>query len=173
MAPIVWNDTDLPLAYLITFRCYGTWLHGDERGSIDRFHNRYKTPYLPHSDRRRELNTGKLKSSPDTLNVEQRQSVDSAIREVCAHRSWFLHALNVRTNHVHVVVSIGADKPERALNAFKAYGTRRMRSCGNWQESHSPWADKGSKRHLWNERSLALAIDYVINGQGGDLPDLD
>jgi REP element-mobilizing transposase RayT len=173
MAPIVWNDTDLPLAYLITFRCYGTWLHGDERGSIDRFHNRYKTPYLPHSDRRRELNTGKLKSSPDTLNVEQRQSVDSAIREVCAHRSWFLHALNVRTNHVHVVVSIGADKPERALNAFKAYGTRRMRQDGNWQESHSPWADKGSKRRLWNERSLALAVDYVINGQGGDLPDLD
>ena len=86
---------------------------------------------------------------------------------------WCLHALNVRTNHVHIVVSIGADKPERALNAFKAYGTRRMRQDGKWQQSHSPWADKGSKRHLWNERSPALAIDYVINGQGGDLPDLD
>jgi hypothetical protein len=33
----MWNDTDIPLAYLITFRCYGTWLHGDKRGSIDRF----------------------------------------------------------------------------------------------------------------------------------------
>jgi hypothetical protein len=22
--------------YLITFCCYGTWLHGDERGSVDR-----------------------------------------------------------------------------------------------------------------------------------------
>src|SRR5438093_13756827 len=32
---VMWNDTDLPLGYLITFRCYGTWLHGDERGSID------------------------------------------------------------------------------------------------------------------------------------------
>jgi len=74
---------------------------------------------------------------------------------------------------VHIVVSIGADKPERALNAFKAYWTRRMRSDGSWQESDSPWADKGSQKHLWNERSLALAIDYVINGQGGDLPALD
>jgi hypothetical protein len=44
MAPPMWNDTDLPLGYLITFRCYGTWLHGDERGSIDRFHNRYSPP---------------------------------------------------------------------------------------------------------------------------------
>src|SRR6185369_556860 len=30
----MWNDTDIPLAYLITFRSYGTWLHGDDRGSI-------------------------------------------------------------------------------------------------------------------------------------------
>jgi hypothetical protein len=70
-------------------------------------------------------------------------------------------------------VSIGVVKPERALNAFKSYATRRMRRDGNWQEPHSPWADKGSKRYLWNERSLALAIDYVVNGQGGDLPDLE
>ena len=106
----MWNDTDLPLGYLITFRCYGTWLHGDDRGSIDRLHNRYKAPYLPRSDRRRELNTGTLKSDLDTLNAKQRQSVDSAIREVCAHRKWFLHALNVRTNHVHIVVSPGRVK---------------------------------------------------------------
>ena len=36
-----------PLAYFITFRAYGTWLHGDERGAVDRRHNDYGTPYLP------------------------------------------------------------------------------------------------------------------------------
>jgi REP element-mobilizing transposase RayT len=169
----MWNDTDLPLGYLISFRCYGTWLHGDERGSIDRYHNRYKSPYLPRSDRRRELNQLKLECDPVNLDTEQRQSVERAVRQVCAHRHWLLHALNVRTNHVHVVVSIGKAKPDRALNAFKAYATRQMRRDGNWQETHSPWADKGSKRYLWNERSLALAIDYVLNGQGDDLPELE
>jgi len=168
----MWNDTDLPLGYLITFRTYGTWLHGDERGSIDRFHNRYKSPYLTRSDRRRDLSQRKLKSEPLTLDIEQRQCADHAVREVCTHRRWLLHAINVRTNHVHVVVSIGEVKPERALNAFKAYATGRMRRDGKWRETHSPW-DKGSKRHLWSERSLALAIDYVINGQGGELPNLD
>jgi REP element-mobilizing transposase RayT len=169
----MWNDTDLPLGYLITFRCYGTWLHGDERGSIDRFHNRYKSQYLPRSDRRHDLNQRELKSEPRNLNVKQRQSVDRAIRMVCTHRQWLLHALNVRTNHVHVVVSLGRSKPEQALNAFKAYATREMRQNGNWRETHSPWADKGSKRYLWNERSMALAIDYVINGQGDGLPELE
>lgn len=37
----------------------------------------------------------------------------------------------------------------------------------------SLWADKGSKRNLWNEESVAKAIDYVLNIQGGDLPDFD
>ena len=169
----MWNDTDLALGYLITFRCYGTWLHGDQRGSIDRFHNRYNSPYLPQSDRRNDLSRRKLKAEPVSLDARQRQSVDSAIREVCEHRRWLLHALNVRTNHVHVVASIGTVEPERALNAFKSYSTRRLRRDGDWQKDHSPWADRGSKRYLWNERSLALAIDYVINGQGGEPPDFD
>lgn len=169
----MWNDTDVPLGYLITFRCYGTWLHGDERGSIDRFHNQYKSPYLPRSDRRRQLSERKLKSEPVLLKAEQRQSVKEAIQEVCEHRGWLLHTLNVRTNHVHAVVSIDESNPARALNAFKAYSTRRLRRDGSWNRSHSPWADKGSQRYLWNERSLAQAIEYVRNGQGDELPDFD
>jgi hypothetical protein len=42
-----------------------------------------------------------------------------------------------------------------------------------WSYEFSPWADRGSKRWLWNERSVARAIDYVMNGQGEDLPDFD
>src|SRR5262249_42685946 len=41
---------DRPLAYLITFRCYGTWLHGDERGSTDRHRNQYGTPFIPSNE---------------------------------------------------------------------------------------------------------------------------
>ena len=169
----MWNDTDLPLGYLITFRCYGTWLHGDARGSVDRSHNRYGSRYLPHSDRRRNRNLQLLKSHPSILNAGQRKSVDLAIREVCVNREWGLLALNVRTNHLHAVVSIGAIEPRRALNALKAYATKRMRRDGNWTEPHSPWVARGSKKRLWNEQSLIEAVDYVINGQGEDLPDFD
>jgi len=48
-----------------------------------------------------------------------------------------------------------------------------MRKDGNWKEAHSPWADKESNRYLWNDRSLALAIDYVINGQGDGMLNLE
>ena len=169
----MWNDTDIPLAYLITFRCYGTWLHGDDRGSIDRFHNRFKSPYIEPNTRWHRHNTQVLDGEPVMLDAARRKSIDAAIRETCTKRKWHLHAVSARTNHVHAVVSIGLIKPERALTAFKANATRKMREDNCWRQNYSPWAEKGSKRRLWNERSVTRAIDYVLYGQGEELPDFD
>jgi hypothetical protein len=36
-----------PLAYFVTWSCYGTWLHGEAKGSVDRRHNRFGETYLP------------------------------------------------------------------------------------------------------------------------------
>ena len=125
------------------------------------------------NEKRYEHNRAMLKGEPVRLDAKRRSSVESAIRETCSIRTWILHAVSVRTNHVHIVVSIGLKKPDTALNAFKANATRQMRQDGTWKPQYSPWVDKGSKRNLWNERSVAEAIDYVVNGQGDDLPDFD
>ncbi len=120
-----------------------------------------------------KFNQEELKGKPVYLNAEQRAVVETAIREVCKYRNWQLQAMNVRTNHVHLVVSLGSTNPSKALNNFKAYSTRKMRENGSWQFEHSPWSNKGSKRYLWNEKSVEIALEYVINGQGDKLPDLD
>ncbi len=169
----MWNDTDIALAYLITFRSHGTWLHGDERGSIDREHNHYRTPYISPNERWRQYNAATLRDEVVILNATQRECVEMAVRETCIVRDWLLRALNVRTNHVHIVVSTGAVRPERALNAFKANATRQMRRSGCWLRPSSPWADKGSARYLWNEGSIERAVSYVVDGQGGELPKFD
>lgn len=105
------------------------------------------------------------------LNAAQRNCVEAGVRETCRIRKWDLLAVNVRTNHVHTVVSIGTKKPELALNAFKADSTRKMRESGSWSSKLSFWADKGSTRYLWNEQSVVRAIEYVVVGQGDELPD--
>jgi len=71
----MWNDTDTPLAYLITFRAYGTWLHGDARGSIDRFHNRYRSLYIEPDERWHRHNVHTLEGKPVLLDGSQRHSV--------------------------------------------------------------------------------------------------
>ena len=166
----MWNDSDEPLAFLITFRCYGTWLHGDERGSTDRHNNSYGSPKHPKLEHWHRISTDRLHRLPVRLDVRKRDSVERAIRETCEKRGWHLHAINVRTNHAHTVVKIGAVDPSKALNAFKANATRKMREDGCWADARTPWADKGSQRYLWTEKHVADAIDYVNNFQGGDLP---
>ena len=168
----MWNYTDTPLAYLISFRTYGTWLHGDDRGSTDRFRNQYRSPHINPNTKWQKYNQELLKVEPLRLGVRQRRTVAIAIRETCRIRKWELLALNVRTNHVHVVVTAN-QIPERALNAFKANATAQLRENELWPYSFTPWADKGSNRRLWNESSVARAIDYVFNGQGDELPDFD
>jgi len=169
----MWNDTDTPLAYFISFRPYGTWLHGDTRGSIDRFHNRYRSPYIRPNEEWLDHNQQRLRVKPLILKAPHRKAIEVAIRETCDIRKWFLHAINVRTNHIHTVVCASHKKPEHVLGAFKANATRQLRKDSLWHNPFPPWADKGSKRRLWNEQSVARAIDYVMNGQGDDLPDFD
>ena len=169
----MWNDTDIPLAYLITFRTYGTWLHGDPRGSTNRFRNKYRTRFLPKNDQWLEINTARLVEKPLTLDSKQRKVVEHAIRETCSKRRWDLRAASVRTNHAHVVAAIGARLPGVALNAFKANATRELRESGLYHRDRTPWADKGSSRWLWTEKSVAAAIDYVKFGQGEDIPEFD
>lgn len=168
-----WEDNDIPYGFLITFRSYGTWLHGDERGSVDRNHNTYGSPRIPENAGLKKLSRSTMKRPPVVLNRKMRKAVEIAIREVCQHRGWTLRAINVRTNHVHVVVSTSDRDHSKVLNAFKAYSTRKMRELGCWASDATPWVDKGSQRVLWNGYALAAACDYVVHGQGPDLDDFD
>ena len=168
-----WNNSDSPVGFLITFRTHGTWLHGDERGSISRHHNVYGTPKLRHETRWLVTNTSRLKRDPVTLTARQRACVRKAILETCSIREWTLFALNIRTNHVHVVVWAPDRKPQLVLNALKANATRVMRQRGQWNCESSPWADNGSRRYLWTIESRATAVNYVRDHQGDELPEFE
>jgi len=162
------DDNEFPLAYLISFRTYGTWLHGDQRGSMDRKNNVYGTSKIARNPHLEKSDAEQLKRRPITLNAMQRQRVEKAVRQVCDHRHYLLRAINVRTNHVHTVVTAMV-KPEPILDAFKAYATRWLRSEGHLSPSVKPSVRHGSTIYLWKERDVAKAIEYVMLGQGDDL----
>jgi REP element-mobilizing transposase RayT len=162
------QDRSAPVGYLITFRCYGTWLHGDKRGSVDRHHRAYGAPGVQPSALRREHDRDLLKQPPVRLNSQQRPVVESTIRETCNIRQWTLWTVNVRTNHVHAVVSANK-KPDAVMSALKANATRAMREAGVWTSALTPWEFRGSKKYLWDEEQLTNAIAYVECDQGEPL----
>src|SRR5437762_2022331 len=71
---IDFNNDHAPLGYLITFRSYGTWLHGDARGSVDRFHNAFGTPRLPYNERWQKHNRNVLKQGASETETASKSS---------------------------------------------------------------------------------------------------
>jgi REP element-mobilizing transposase RayT len=154
---------DQALAYLITFRCYGTWLPGDERGS-HRWHDKRGAPALPVDPGIARNAQRRMSQSATSLDPAQRVCVENAVRDVCEHRLWRLLAANARSNHVHAVVS-GAETPERIMNTLKSWSTRALRSALLVPAETVLWSRHGSTVYLWDEGQVDNACAYVLHGQ--------
>ena len=159
-----------PLAYLITFHTYGTWLPGDPRGSVDAHHRLRGTPHVGRAAGRQAASAKLLDHPPVELGPEERTIVLGTIREVCHHRGWALQAAHVRINHVHAVIQAArADHtPERVMNDLKAWATRRIVEAGLRPPGTRLWVRHGSTRHLWRPEAVEAAREYVVAGQGED-----
>lgn len=104
------------------------------------------------------------------LAPHQRIRVNKQVAQTCRHKHWLLHAVNCRSNHVHVVLSSPA-KPSTIREQLKAWCTRRLNEqqaelgIANSQWRSNWWGERGSIRSILNEDDLAAAIDYVLNQQ--------
>ena len=150
---------DDPIAYFITITAYGTWLPGDGRGWID-YHRGWQMP-APVL----ELES-KARMSEDfyLFDPAARRIVEAQVAETCRHRGWILHAVNCRSNHMHVVVTAPSVHPVKVRKDLKAWCTRRLKELrdparDNW------WAERGSIRYLNSDESLHAATLYVRDGQ--------
>ncbi len=157
-----------PLAYFITFRTYGTWLHGDQRGSVDRNHNIPGTPLLDPDALRENVEMNRCKQEVITLDAPCRKMVHHTIEDVCKHRNWAIHQLNVRSNHVHIVLS--ATQPvEQVIRSLKSWSARRLKEAGLLPSVDKAWARHGSTRYLWKSEEVDAACQYVREEQGDDI----
>lgn len=178
-----------PLAYFLTWNTYGTWLPGDERGWTLYGHGWQ----LPDPALKLEA-AASMTEDACRLDVEQREEVERQIAETCRIRGWELHAVNCRSNHVHVVVT-ATQNPKIVRNQLKAWCTRRLKELELKQRQSRPrlrfglvsgakqhgmtegireqgddtrenwWAERGSQRVINNLEGLGAAILYVRDGQ--------
>src|SRR5579863_1762205 len=142
-----------PLAYLITFTTYGTWLHGRAPGSVDRQHNIPGTPYLPSNANLERAMRTQMRQQPYVLDELRRPIVLRTIIEVAAHRHWRLWAVHVRSNHVHVVITAQC-RPEKVMIDLKAWCSRRLREEFGEPADRDRWTQHGSTRYLNDENSF-------------------
>jgi hypothetical protein len=153
------GETAVAIAFFSTWTTYGTWLPGDGRGWFQS-----KRGWREPDDRRAFSAALRMTADAVVLTEEQRRLVDTVIAEHCTFRGWELHAVNCRTNHVHVVVS-APDRPiELPREQFKAWTTRRLKEQGEGERTVW-WTERGWDVYVDDLEELAAVVQYVLEGQ--------
>ncbi|MFO0927575.1 MAG: transposase [Gemmataceae bacterium] len=153
------------IAYHITWTTYGSWLPGDERGWVQS-----GLPGIQAADAMlAEATRQRLAEAVVVLSPAQREIVEATIRDVCTTRGWTLHAVNPRSNHVHVVVTAEAT-PETVMSQLKAWCSRQLSDhaglVGSTRNGRRRWwTEHGSTKYIFDEGYLHNAIRYVNERQ--------
>lgn len=120
---------------------------------------------MPANANRRAYENRWLRHAPIVLDARAREIVQRTIQKVATHHGWVMHAINVRTNHVHFVISANSDI-ERVMNNMKSWTTRRLVESGVFPRGMRLWVRHGSTRYLWKPEHVQAACRYVVEGQG-------
>jgi REP element-mobilizing transposase RayT len=159
-----------PRAYLLTWTAYGTHLHGDERGSVNRKGVTLSGKFLGPDEIFERLEQSQLKFPPFAIDAHARRVLRLALVDACAFRKWPLMCWNIRREHVHVVVG-AATSSDKTLQVLKARTTRTLREAKLVDVNRPVWTEGGSRRELYLAGDVDAAIRYVVQGQGEDLPE--
>jgi len=168
-------------SWLLSNTMYGTWLPGDERGSVTsvrdarpedaagdfRFeHDLPGTPWEEDLPGLHRAAAAQLKGPPIHFDLEKAEMVLAQFQETAAYRDRVLLAVSIMYNHFHMVVQVADDPdPGRMLADFKAYASRALNRRFGKPPSDTWWTTKGSKRKLKDGQALAAASHYALYKQ--------
>ena len=164
------NDFNDPVTLFITWTTYGSWLPGDVRG-WKKWKQGEQQPQPVLEDWCKE----RMKEKAVLLDERHRESVEDVIRKHSQIRGWELHAVSVRSNHVHIVVTVVpktgnndyrvADSIKRVRDELKANATRVVRRCENPVTNAKVWTKGGDIQFIDTDDDLEQVVIYVWEAQ--------
>jgi REP element-mobilizing transposase RayT len=150
-----------PLAYHITFGTYGTRLHGDSRGTVDRSHNVYGEPIVGRAEDWHREELAHLKFPARVFTREQMVEAEGSIPSICVRGGWSLHACAAGPDHVHVVCS--AEVAGKAIRTWlKRWLGEGLAERWALAEGETFWAEAGSVKWVWTTDYFERVVPYVI-----------
>ncbi len=159
-----------PITLFITWTIYGSWFPGDSRGW-----RKWKRGEQQPQPRLEDGCKGRMKEKAVVLEEAQRKAVEEVIRVHSEHRGWELHAVSVRSNHIHVAVTVVpkfgrvnsrvADVIQRVRDELKANGTRALRQMKNPVTNEKVWTKGGDIEVIGSDDDLEQVLIYILEVQ--------
>ena len=153
------TDSNDPITLFITWTTYGSWMPGDSRGW-----RHWKKGAQQPQPRLEAWCKNQMKEKAVFLDEDHRKIVDDVIYKHSSIRGWKLHAVSVRSNHAHVVVTVipkignqkfrEADGIKRVRDELKANGTRVLRRCNKPITNEKVWTKGGDIEFIDTDEDL-------------------
>jgi len=151
-----------PLAYHITFGTYGTRLHGDVRGTVDRRLNQPGDPIIGAEPDWEFMELNKLRFPPRVFDFQQRQLVEQLVPDVCVRGGWQLQARAAGKDDVHTLLSAQADG-DVIRKLLKRWLGQALASHIPLEPEQTFWAECGSVKWVWKEDYFERVKKYVLD----------
>ena len=159
------SDYTFPPAYFITFSTYGSWVHGDARGSVNRKQNKFDTPKIkPNAQYAKKMHE-RQKHKQFLLNETKRDTVLQSIVEATQYYNWYLYAAHVRSNHVHILLRT-EESSKTVAPKIKSFATKLLKKHHADIPDQKFWTRGKCARCIWNPAFILPTKLYVIEGQG-------
>jgi REP element-mobilizing transposase RayT len=140
------------VGYMVTWRTYGSWLPGDERGYVT------DGQILPGDLKTLERGKKRLKSPAVKLNKKEIQLVRNTILNEAERIGQKIIALTVCTNHIHLTARPHPKSIEDIIGRYKSITTRALWEIGR---KGRIWTKGYDKRFCFSEEELTRKIQYV------------
>ena len=151
-----------PLAYHITVGTYGTRLHGDERGTVDRRMNQPGDPIVGRVEQWQRAERASLRFEPRVFTPDQMGWVESLVPAICERGGWTLRARACAPDHLHTVVTATADGA-LVRKLLKRWLTQAMAKQLPLEPDEHFWAECGSVKWVWTDDYLGRVVPYVFD----------
>ena len=141
-----------PIAYMLTWTTYGSWLQGDERGYVK------DGVILPPNKGLNQANRAAMASPEVSLTRRQKGITEDALRKEAEALGQEICAVAVGKNHLHLVVTTNGLDPCHAVSHYK--NAVRLAVQGDGFGGRL-WTRGYSKRYCFDEEQLHAMIEYV------------
>jgi REP element-mobilizing transposase RayT len=158
--------------WLITWRTYGTWLAGSERGFVSNVYAPDGGPEIRHNTPGTEYDRDmpglerhvqqRMRDAPYHLQIEQAAALQEQFLKTSQIREYELGAASIMHNHVHLLVGVTTDPdPHRLQELYKSWATRALKARWPLPKSGHFFAANGSVRKKTTEEEIETSVIYV------------
>ena len=147
----------------VTFGTYGTRLHGGDRPTVDKQHNRWQEPFISRDPHREEFERLRMKFRPRFLTLEQRLSAEAELPLICERGGWAYRVCAAGPDHVHLLCDVvRAVHGEKVRRLVKRWLGQKLAEQGPPANGATWWAEEGSNIAIGDEEYLNNCYGYVF-----------